>query len=59
MNDNHKLPALGRPNGTLHIDSARLLRKQALQTQESVEATLKFRAELRLATGLLPPTDRV
>jgi len=59
MNDNHKLPAGSRPNGTLYIDSMRLLRKQGMQTQEDVEATLKFRAELRQATDLLPPADPV
>ena len=56
MNDNQKPRAPGRPTGTLHLDSARVIREQ---TQESVEATLKFRAELRRATDLLPPADPV
>jgi len=42
---------------SVQIDSARLVRAGAMQRQADLEATLKFRAELRLATDVLITRD--
>ena len=57
MNDN-KPSSLGvRLKGTLHLETARLMRDRAMQTQRGVEETLRFRAELRRATDILPAAE--
>jgi uncharacterized protein YjbJ (UPF0337 family) len=58
VSDNQK-QTVGRFPGTLHLDSARLVRERAMQTQQVAEETLKFRAELRREMKLLPPTEPV
>jgi hypothetical protein len=59
VNDNVKQPLIGRLQGTLHLESARLMRERAMQTQKGVEDTLRFRAELRHETDILPASDPI
>lgn len=46
-----------RLNRDLHLNRARLVRARAMQMQVGLEATLKFRAELRHATDVLVSRD--
>jgi hypothetical protein len=57
VNDNARQPFIGRLKGTLHLETARLMRDRAMQTQRGVEETLRFRAELRRSTDILPAAE--
>ena len=57
MNDNKKQPVVDRLHGTLHVVTPRLDGQRSMLAQTEVEATLKFRAELRGAMQC-PPTAK-
>jgi hypothetical protein len=60
MKDNQKPRIANRISGTLHFHrEPRVVREEAIKSQQRIEETLIFRAELRRATDLLPPFDPV